>query len=117
MANGVIEEDKVRRSGVTGPVTKDPSRAEIYYEIQAVSHPVLPSNAIVTYLDEGAANIVYSLSIPPPLIEPASSYRNAFPKTHSEREGFTFWDGKPPFQSAIHISFSSDQYSNLSSHV
>lgn len=33
--------------------------------------PTLPSNCVVRYLDEGAANIVYRISIPPP--SPSSS--------------------------------------------
>jgi hypothetical protein len=106
MANGVIEEDRADRSRATGAVNKYNSRVEIYAEIQAASHPVLPSNAMVTYLDEGAANIVYSLSVPLPHDETPSLYLDAFPNTQRRTDGFNFWDGKPSFHSEIHVSHS-----------
>lgn len=109
MANGVMEEERTGRSNATVTAKNDSSRAEICTDIQAPSHPVLPSNAIVTYMDEGAANIVYSLSVPPPQEEPASSYRDSFPNTQHTRESFSFWDGKSSFHSAIHVSLSSSQ--------
>lgn len=101
MANRVVEEERGGRSNATGAATKDSSRAEIYADIQVVSHPVLPRNAIVTYMDEGAANIVYSLSVPPQE-EPASSCRDDFPVSHHRTDGFRFWDGKPSFHTSIH---------------
>jgi hypothetical protein len=106
MANGVAEEDRAGRSNGLPAATGDFSKAEIYADIQAASHPVLPSNAIVTYMDEGAANIVYSLSVPPPHEEPASSYLDAFPSSQNRSDGFNFWDGKNSFHSSIHVALS-----------
>ena len=108
-----MEEERTGHSNATGAATKESSRTEIYTDIQAVSHPVLPSNAIATYLDEGAANIVYSLSVPPPHEKPASSYRDAFPNTQHRTDGFSFWDGKSSFHSAIHVSLSFSQSFSL----
>jgi hypothetical protein len=97
MANGVIEEEKAGRSNTLRATTKDSSRAGIYNDIQAASHPVLPSNAIITYMDEGAANVVYSLSVPHPFEESTSSCWDASPNSQNRRDGFGFWDGKSPF--------------------
>jgi len=97
MANGVVEEEKAGRSNTLRATTKDSSSAGIYNDIQAASHPVLPSNAIITYMDEGAANVVYSLSVPHPLEESTSSYRDVSLNLQNRRDGFSFWDGKSPF--------------------
>lgn len=104
MANGVIEEERAGRSNATGAGTKDSSRAEVYASIQAAPHPVLPSNAIVTYMDEGAANIVYSLLVPPQE-EPTRSYQEAFPEWQNRTDGFSFWDGKTSFRLLSHVHF------------
>lgn len=44
---------------LNGLVTEDD-----YQAILAAEHPVLPAGAVVQYVNEGAANIVYSLSVP-----------------------------------------------------
>lgn len=105
MANGVMEEERVDRSEVTGPTNEDASRAEIYEDIQAASHPVLPSKSVVAYLDEGAANIVYTLSVPSPHEDPSRSYQDAFPKVQRRADELGFWDGILSFCSTIHVSF------------
>lgn len=104
MANGFMEEERTGHSNATGPATKDPSRAEICIDIQAASHHELPSNAIATYMDEGSANIVYSLSGPPSDEETARSYRDAFPNTQNRTDGFSVLDGKVSFRSSIHVT-------------
>jgi hypothetical protein len=103
MANRVIEEERAGRSNAAGAATKDSAKARIYADIQAASHPVLPSNATVTYMNEGAANVVYSLSLSPPSEELASSYRDPFLNSQNGTDGFKFWDGKSPF---IHSAIS-----------
>jgi hypothetical protein len=104
MANGVTEEERTGHSNATYTATKDSPRTEIYADIQAASHPVLPINANARYLDEGSANIVYSLSVPPPREEPSRSYGDAFPNTQNRTDGFSFWDGKTSFHSSIYVT-------------
>ncbi len=53
-----------------------------YTDLLSKKHPVLPSNACVGYLAEGAANVVYTINIPPP--------------TPGESELPSYGDGTPP---------------------
>jgi hypothetical protein len=45
---------------VVGPAQED----DHYRAILTALHPVLPSNSMALYLDEGAANIVYIIDVP-----------------------------------------------------
>lgn len=104
MANGIMADGTANGTAdETAKLGRQANAAEIFSEIQTASHLVLPSNAIIAYMNEGAANIVFSLTIPRPHQDPENSYRTAVSQSRKNRDGFGFWDGKSYF---IHLFMS-----------
>jgi hypothetical protein len=96
MANGSMEkaEEMTTNFRAVGSVTGYISDVESYTGLWPASHPVLPRNAIATYLDEGASNIVYRLSLPPTHGELASFHPNVFPNPRNNGDSLRFWKGE-----------------------
>jgi hypothetical protein len=112
MANEIVEEGTSNGNAEEKVRLKRAQTAELYADIRTASHPVLPSTASVTYMDEGAANIVYSLSIPPPYEDP-ERYQDVFPNS-GKRPAWTLWDGKQAFHSSSRVNISFNQALNSS---
>jgi hypothetical protein len=103
MANEVVEEEKANGNAEERTSVKRASTAELYADFQTAPHPVLPSNARVEYFDEGAANIVYKLSLEPSLGH-QERYKNVFPNL-GKRPAWSLWDGKAAIRSSFSCQF------------
>lgn len=111
MANGVVKEETANGDPEEKARLKRANTVELYDDILTASHPILPSNARVTYMNEGAANIVYNLSVDSFDKEP-EKYKETVPNSQSERARLSIWDGRTTFCSSIHVIILSIQALN-----